>query len=97
MGANGERISRDTVTEDGIGARRLWTAVVVAAVDDWRNGTLRARRKAQEFLFDNERDFEMVCAGAGLEPGDFRARLLNLGVRIKMEGSIAEPLAAWAN
>jgi len=94
MGANGEQISRDTVTEDLIGARRLWTAVVVAVVEDWRNGTLRARRTAQEFLFDNDGDFAMVCAGAGLEPGNFRARLLKLGLRIMMQGGRAEPLAA---
>jgi hypothetical protein len=94
MGANGERISRDTVTEDGIGARRLWTAVVVVAVNDWRNGTLRARRKAQEFLFENDKDFEMVCAGAGLEPGDFRTRLLKIGQRIEMQNRNAQPLAA---
>jgi len=67
---------------------------VVVAVNDWRNGTLRARRKAQEFLFENDKDFEMVCAGAGLEPGDFRTRLLKIGQRIEMQNRNVQPLAA---
>jgi hypothetical protein len=48
------QVSLDTqnnVTEELISERRLWTAVLVNAVEDWRGGTLRARREAQEFLF----------------------------------------------
>lgn len=63
--------TRDTVTEDLIAERRLWTAVVVHAVEDWKTGTLRARREAQQFLFENSQDFELVCAGAGLDPETF--------------------------
>jgi hypothetical protein len=69
----------NTVTEELISARRLWTAVLINAVEDWRNGTLRARREAQEFLFDNDEDFEMVCTAAGLDSNDFRNRLLKVG------------------
>jgi hypothetical protein len=73
----------NAVTEEMISARRLWTAVLVNAVEDWRNGSLRARREAQEFLFENDRDFEMVCTAAGLDSNDFRTRLLKIGRRVE--------------
>jgi hypothetical protein len=86
--------SHDTVTEELISERRLWTAVLVHAVEDWRNGTLRARREAQEFLFENDKDFEVVCSNAGLDWTDFRARLLRIGRRVEMEGALKLPIAA---
>ena len=63
-------------------------AVLVNAVEDRRGGTLRARREAQEFLFESDADFEMLCAGAGLDAGDFRAQLLKIGRRIQMDGPL---------
>jgi hypothetical protein len=86
--------TQSNVTEDLISERRLWTAVIVNAVEEWRGGTLRARREAQEFLFDSDADFEMVCAGAGLNAEDFRRRLLKIGRRIEMEGALQLPKAA---
>jgi hypothetical protein len=80
--------TQNNVTEELISARRLWTAVLVNAVEDWRRGTLRARLEAQEFLFESDADFEMVCSGAGLDAGDFRARLLKIGRRIEMDGPL---------
>jgi|HubBroStandDraft_2_1064218.scaffolds.fasta_scaffold111125_2 hypothetical protein len=73
----------NAVTEEMISARRLWTAVLINAVEDWRNGSLRARREAQEFLFDNDEDFEMDCTVAGLDCNDFRTRLLKIGRRVE--------------
>jgi hypothetical protein len=73
----------NAVTEELISARRLWTAVLLTAVEDWRNGTLRAQREAQAFLFDSDEDFAMVCNNAGLDFGDFRARLLKFGRRVQ--------------
>jgi len=86
--------SQNEVTEESISERRLWTAVLVMAVEDWRAGTLRARRAAQQFLFEDDRDFGEVCAGAGLDPQSFRARLLKIGRRIEMHGPLAHPIAA---
>jgi hypothetical protein len=86
--------TRDTVTEDLIAERRLWTAVVVNAVDDWRTGTLRARREAQQFLFENTHDFELVCAGAGLDPSDMRSRLLKIGRMVDFDSAMGNPLLA---
>ena len=85
---------QNAVTEDSIGANRLWTAVIVKAVEDWRTGSLRARRAAQKFLFEDDRDFYQVCASAGLDPALFRAKLLKIGRRIEMQGPYANPIAA---
>ena len=82
--AQGNVEMHDNVTEESISASRLWIAVILNAVEDWRNGTLHARREAQEFLFDNDEDFEMVCTAAGLDSNDFRVRLLKVGPRIEM-------------
>jgi len=87
MSTNTQVSSRDSVTEESIGERRLWTAVVVMAVEDWRNGTLRSQREAQRFLFENDKDFNAVCASAGLDPSSLRAKLLKLGHRVEMENS----------
>jgi hypothetical protein len=84
----------NNVTEELISARRLWTAVLLNAVEDWRNGTLRARREAQEFLFDNDEDFEMACTAAGLDSNDFRARLLKIGHRVEMRTPFSLNFAA---
>ena len=87
MSTNAQGSSQEAVTEELIGERRLWTAVVVMAVEDWRNGSLRARREAQRFLFDNDKDFLAVCASAGLDPGTLRAKLLKIGHRVEMANS----------
>jgi len=84
----------NTVTEGLISERRLWTAVLVNAIDDWRTGTLRARREAQDFLFNNDEDLDMVCSGAGLDWSDFRMRLSKVGTLVGMEGSMRPVLAA---
>jgi hypothetical protein len=86
--------AQNNVTEDAISERRLWTAVLVMAVEDWRNGTLRARRAAQSFLFEDDRDFTEVCAGAGLDPSSFRAKLTKIGRRVEMQGPLLHPIAA---
>jgi hypothetical protein len=94
MNAQGQAESYNAVTEELISERRLWTAVIVHAVEDWRTGTLRARREAQEFLFENDKDFGLVCSAAGLDWQDFRARLLRIGRKVEMEGPLKLPLAA---
>ena len=57
-------------------------------MEDGRGGTLQARREAQAFLFESDVDFQMVCAGAGRDAGDFRTRLLKIGRRIEMVGTL---------
>ena len=83
-----------TVTEDCLAERRLWIAVLTMAVEDWRNGTLRSRREAQKFLFEDQNDFERVCASAGIDASSFRSSLLRIGKKIAMAGPWAHNMAA---
>jgi hypothetical protein len=95
MEGNGVQLeSQVVVTENCAGERRLWIAVLVRAVEDWREGSLRARREAQKFLFQEDRDFERVCAGAGLDPHSFRAKLLKIGRTVEVQGPWSHPAAA---
>jgi hypothetical protein len=77
-----------------VAERRLWTAVIVHAVQDWLSGTLRDKREAQTFLFEDSKDFHEVCAGAGLDPSSFRSKLLRVGHRVEMEGPLTHAVAA---
>ncbi len=79
---------------DSVSERTLWLAVVRQAVEEWRNGTLRNRRLAQEFLFDDSKDFHVVCANAGLDPDNLRAKLLQIGRKVNAAGPLLRPLAA---
>jgi hypothetical protein len=88
------KLNTEGTSEQACGERRLWTAVILTAVEDWRNGPLRAQRKAQQFLFEDDKDFARVCDGAGLEPGSFRVKLLNIGHCVNKEGSWKQPLTA---
>jgi hypothetical protein len=94
MNGTPQNQAQQAITEEYIGEHRLWMAVIVGAVEDWRSGTLRARREAQQFLFEDDKDFNRVCAGAGLEPSSLRARLLKISRRIAMKGSWVNPIAA---
>jgi hypothetical protein len=74
--------------------RRLWLAVVMQAVEEWRSGTLRNKRLAQQFLFDDSNDFQSVCANAGLDPDNLRSKLLKIGRRVNTTGTLAHSMAA---
>jgi hypothetical protein len=82
------------ITEDSIAERRLWVAVLTSAIEDWRNGTLRHRREAQQFLFENCQDFASVCASAGVDANGFRTALLRIGKKIAMKGPWHDKMAA---
>ena len=40
---------------------RLWSAVILTTVQEWLSGPLRLSRKAEQYLFHDEKDFRMVC------------------------------------
>ena len=94
MNGGARIVEQEGVTEDCISERRLWTAVIVMAVEDWRSGSLRARREAQLFLFEDNEDFQAVCGSAGLDPATLRARLLKIGKRVHMQGPYLQSMAA---
>ena len=86
--------AQNTITEESIGEHRLWTAVIVKAVEDWRFGTTRKRHEAQKFLFESARDFEMVCGRAGLDSSCLSKKLLKLGRKLEPQLHFIHPLAA---
>jgi hypothetical protein len=94
MTAQGQANSYSAITEEVISERRLWTAVLVNAVFDWRTGTLRAQRETQDFLFNDDQDFATVCSAAGLDCSDFRMRLARVGRQVQMEGALNLAIAA---
>lgn len=70
--------SQEHISVDVTAEHRMWTAVLLQAVQEWRSNNLRASREAEKFLFDDERDFATVCAGAGLNPSAFRTQLTRI-------------------
>jgi hypothetical protein len=57
---------------------RIWQAVIVKAIQDWLSGTVRAKRQAEQYLFDDNMDFPLVCRSAGMSPDSVRKRLAKL-------------------
>jgi hypothetical protein len=57
---------------------RLWQAVIVTAIQEWISGPLRSKRKAEEYLFQDQKDFPAVCQSAGLDADCLRAKLQRL-------------------
>ena len=58
--------------------QRMWKAVLATTVQEWISGPLRRSREAEDYLFNNQRDFREVCHSAGLDPDQFRSRLQRL-------------------
>lgn len=57
---------------------RLWQAVIVTTIQEWISGPLRSKRQAEEYLFQDQKDFPVVCQSAGLDPGRLRTKLNRL-------------------
>lgn len=57
---------------------RLWQAVIVSTIRDWKSGSLRLKRQADQYLFQDEIDFPVVCQAAGIDLGQLRAKLMKL-------------------
>ena len=58
--------------------KRLWQAVIVTAIQEWISGPLRSKRQAEEYLFQDQKDFPAVCQSAGLDADRLRAKLNRL-------------------
>ncbi|HEX4003722.1 MAG TPA: hypothetical protein VHX36_13815 [Candidatus Acidoferrales bacterium] len=58
--------------------KRLWQAVIVTAIQEWISGPLRSKRQAEEYLFQDQKDFPIVCQSAGMDAGRLRAKLNRL-------------------
>ena len=57
---------------------RLWQAVIVTTIQEWISGTLRSKRQAEEYLFQDHKDFPAVCQSAGLDAESLRVKLNRL-------------------
>src|SRR5882762_8884145 len=67
--------------EQGTAEEKLWRAVIAKTLEEWVRGPLRYSRIAEEFLFDNDRDFRAVCSSAGMDPSHLRNRLKSIRER----------------
>jgi hypothetical protein len=65
----------------GTAEEKLWRAVIARTLEEWVSGPLGRSRKAEQFLFDDDKDFRAVCSSAGLDPGNLRNRLESLRAR----------------
>ena len=61
--------------EGSVSETRLWRAVIARTIQEWISGPLSRKRQAELYLFDDNRDFRLVCGFAGVDSGDLRARL----------------------
>jgi hypothetical protein len=67
---------------DAVSEKRLWQAVLLTTIQDWMCGPLRRKRQAEEYLFQDQKDFQTVCKSAGMDPDQLRAKLNRLRMRM---------------
>jgi hypothetical protein len=60
---------------DSVAEVRLWQAVIVSTIQEWRFGPLRSKNEAERYLFGDSSDFTLVCESAGMDVGRLRAQL----------------------
>ena len=58
--------------------KRMWQAVIVTAIQEWISGPLRSKRQAEQYLFQDQKDFPLVCQSAGMDADRLRAKLKRL-------------------
>jgi hypothetical protein len=44
----------------------LWRGVIAMAIQDWLSKSLRPKREAERYLFENSADLLLVCSSAGI-------------------------------
>lgn len=74
--------------------RRLWTAVLLQALEDWTSSNMRLRAEAEKFFFHSNGDFATVCRGAGLEPGSVLSKLEKMKRAAPTQQAFRLPLVA---
>jgi len=61
--------------------QRLWRAVIATTIQEWISGPLRFKRQAEEYLFQDQKDFPLVCQSAGMDVERLRSELKRIQVR----------------
>jgi hypothetical protein len=74
--------------------RKLWTAVLLQALQDWQGANARRRSEAEKFFFQSPEDFNLVCSGAGLIPNSVLSRLRRMKETAAPRRVFHWPLAA---
>jgi hypothetical protein len=69
------------IADKGTAEERLWRAVITKTLEEWICGPLSFSRKAEEFLFEDKKDFKAVCSSAGMDPERLRKRLKTIRAR----------------
>jgi hypothetical protein len=77
-----------------ISHRKLWTAVLLQALEDWKGSNARRRSEAEKFFFESPEDFNVVCCGAGLVPDSVLIRLRRMKETAAPRRVFQWPLAA---
>jgi len=76
------------IQDRGTAEERLWRAVITKTLEEWICGPLSFSRKAEQFLFHDNKDFRAVCSSAGMDPERLRKRLETIRARgIPAEGA----------
>ena len=55
--------------------------MITKSLEEWICGPLRFSRKAEQFLFHDNKDFKDVCSSAGMDPERLRKRLKTIRAR----------------
>jgi hypothetical protein len=66
---------------DSTSETHLWQAVIVTTIQEWRSGQLRRSREAEQYLFNDNTGFLVVCQLAGMDHDRLRAGLARLRPR----------------
>jgi hypothetical protein len=69
------------IQDQGTAEERLWRAVITKSLEEWICGPLSFSRKAEQFLFEDKKDFKAVCSSAGMDPERLRKRLQTIRAR----------------
>jgi hypothetical protein len=69
------------IADKGTAEERLWRAVITKTLEEWMCGPLSFSRKAEQFLFEDKKDFKAVCSSAGMDPERLRKRLHTIRAR----------------
>lgn len=69
------------IQDRGTAEERLWRAVITKSLEEWICGPLSFSRKAEQFLFNDIKDFKAVCSSAGMDPIRLRKRLETIRAR----------------
>ena len=69
------------IHDRGTAEEKLWRAVITKTLEEWICGPLTFSRKAEQFLFEDKKDFKAVCSSAGMDPERLRKRLQTIRAR----------------